>query len=446
MAQRVQRVLILGAAGRDFHDFSVYWRDRPDCEVVGFTATQIPDIHDRHFPAVLAGPRYPDGIPIYSEERLESLIQELKVDVCTLAYSDISYENVMHKAARVAAAGASFTLLSPLQTQLTSRKPVIAVCATRTGCGKSQTTRYLAQILKDMGLRIAAIRHPMPYAGDLTTQIWQRFESVSDLDKHHCTIEEREEYEPHIVAGNLVFAGIDYAKILAEAEKEADVILWDGGNNDMPFYHPNLWITVADPHRAGHESRYYPSEINVRMADVVVLNKLDSADAKLIEETRANIRALNPGAQIVDCDSPLTVANADSVKGKTVLCVEDGPTVTHGEMKYGAATIAAQRLGAGKIVDPRPYASGSLKGTFEKYGHLENVLPAMGYGERQIADLQDTIRQTPCDLVLIGTPINLEELIEIDKPCARVQYDLAERKPGELKAALERVIREPARA
>lgn len=440
MSTTNKRVLVLGAAGRDFHDFNVYWKDHPHYEVVGFTAAQIPDIEKRSFPAALAGPKYPNGIPIFQEERLEDLIRELNVDLCTLAYSDLAYAEVMHKAARAASAGAAFTLLSPHQTQLKSKKPVIAICATRTGCGKSQTSRYLAKILKDMGLKVAAVRHPMPYGGDLTKQVCQRFEKLEDLDLHECTIEEREEYEPHIMAGNLVYAGVDYQKILTEAEKEADVIVWDGGNNDVPFYKPDLWITVADPHRASHELRYYPSEINVRMADVIILNKLDSATQEQIAEARSSLRSLNPMATFIDADSPLSVDDPKMIQGKRVLCVEDGPTVTHGEMQYGAAYLAARRFGAGEIVDPRPFAAGSLRDTFGKYTHLEGVLPAMGYGDKQVHDLEETIRKVDCDLVLIGTPIDLGRIVKIDKPHTRVRYELSERTPGQLMAAIKKVL------
>lgn len=440
MANERKRLLILGAAGRDFHDFNVYWRDHPRFDVVGFTANQIPDIEKRAFPAALAGPRYPDGIPIYPEEQLDELIVRLNVDLCALAYSDLPYAEVMHKAARAACAGADFTVLSPEHTQIVSSKPVVAVCATRTGCGKSQTTRYIAKILKSIGKRIAAIRHPMPYGGDLTKQVCQRYDCLADLDRHECTIEEREEYEPHIVAGNLVYAGVDYKKILEEAEKEADVILWDGGNNDFPFYKPTLWITVADPHRAGHELSYYPSEVNLRRADVIVLNKLDSACPEQVQEIRANVAALNPKAQVVEANSPLTVEDPEAVKGKRVLCVEDGPTVTHGEMKFGAAFLAAKRFEAGQIVDPRPFAQGTIKATFEKYLHLEGVLPAMGYGEHQMQELEDTINRADCDLVLIGTPIDLGKLLKIEKPHQRVRYELEERAPGQLESAVRAAL------
>ena len=441
MAEKLQRVLILGAAGRDFHDFNVFWRDHSQYEVVGFTAAQIPDIDKRSFPSKLAGPKYPHGLPIFSEDRLEQLIKEMEVDLCTLSYSDLPYEEVMHKAARAASAGASFMLLGPDQTQLKSSKPVIAVCATRTGCGKSQTTRYLAAILRKMGLRVAAVRHPMPYGGDLTKQVCQRFETLEDLDRYECTIEEREEYEPHIQAGNLVFAGVDYQQILDAAEKEADVILWDGGNNDVPFYKPTLWITVADPHRAGHESRYYPSEINVRRADAIVLNTLDSASPDQFEVLRKSIASLNPSAHTIDAESPLTVDDPAAIRGKRVLCIEDGPTVTHGEMRYGAGYLAAKAFGAAEMVDPRPAAQGSLKDTFAKYTHLENVLPAMGYGAQQVHDLEETIRAVDCDLVLVGTPIDLTRVVTIDKANMRVRYDLKERNPGELETLVAKAVK-----
>lgn len=440
MSGNTQRVLILGAAGRDFHDFNVYWKEHPSYEVVGFTAAQIPDIEKRSFPAALAGPKYPNGIPIFPEDHLEDVIRETRADLCTLAYSDLAYDEVMHKAARAGTAGAAFMLLSPEQTQIKSRKPVIAVCATRTGCGKSQTTRYLAGILKEMGLKVAAVRHPMPYGGDLTKQVCERFETMDDLVRYECTIEEREEYEPHIQAGNLVFAGVDYKQILEAAEKEADVILWDGGNNDVPFYAPTLWITVADPHRAGHETRYYPSEINIRRANVIVMNKMDSANSHQIDALRASIHRVNPGARLIEADSPLRVDNPGLVKGKRVLCIEDGPTATHGEMPYGAAYLAAKALGAAEIVDPREAAKGSLRHTFAKYHHLEGVLPAMGYGAEQTHDLEETIRAVQCDLVLIGTPIDLTRVVRIEKPHMRVQYDLAERHPGELAALMKKTL------
>jgi predicted GTPase len=440
MSNTVRNVIIMGAAGRDFHDFNVYWRDNPDYQVVCFTATQIPDIEGRTYPPALSGPRYPQGIPIYAERELPELIRTHNVDTCTLAYSDLPHEVVMHKAALVMACGANFQLLGHRATMLNSSKPVIAVCAVRTGCGKSQTARAVVKILKSLGKRVAAIRHPMPY-GDLAKQVCQRFAKLEDLDLHDCTIEEREEYEPHIVAGNVVFAGVDYARILAEAEKEADVILWDGGNNDMPFYKPDLFITVTDPHRPGHELRYYPGETNLRMADAIVVNKMNTADQAGIDTVLANIKATNPTATVIECNSPLTVADPNAIKGKRVLVVEDGPTVTHGEMPYGAGYVAAKQFGAAEIVDPRPYAVGSIRETFEKYPHCKQVLPAMGYGDEQIKELEDTINAADCDTVIIGTPIDLGRMLKISKPAVRVTYELEERNPGQLQAAIRKVAR-----
>jgi len=439
MSNLVRKVIIMGAAGRDFHDFNVYWRDNPDYEVVCFTATQIPDIEGRTYPPTLSGPRYPKGIPIYAEEELPELIRKHDVDLCTLAYSDLPHEAVMHKASLVMACGANFHLLGYRATMLASRKPVIAICAVRTGCGKSQTARAVVKILKSLGKKVAAIRHPMPY-GRLAKQVCQRFAKLEDLDRHKCTIEEREEYEPHIVAGNIVFAGIDYAKILAEAEKGADVILWDGGNNDMPFYKPNLFITVTDPHRPGHELRYYPGETNLRMADAIIINKMATAEQAGIDTVLANINAANPTATVIECNSPLTVADAGAIQGKRVLCVEDGPTVTHGEMPYGAAFVAAKEHGAAELIDPRPLAVGSIKATFEKYPHCQQVLPAMGYGDEQIQELEDTINAADCDTVIIGTPIDLGRLLKINKPAVRVTYELEERNPGQLEAAVRKVV------
>jgi predicted GTPase len=434
----VQNVIVLGAAGRDFHDFNTYWRDREDCRVVAFTAAQIPDIEGRTYPAELAGPRYPEGIPIHAEEELADLIREHDVDTVTMAYSDLPHSVVMHKAALANAAGADFVMLGAQRTMLRSTKPVIAICAVRTGCGKSQTTRYVADILKGMGKRVAAVRHPMPY-GDLAKQACQRFAALEDLDTHECTIEEREEYEPHIVNGNLCFAGVDYERILREAEKEADVILWDGGNNDTPFYAPDLLIVVADPHRPGHELMYYPGETNVRLADVVLVNKSDTAKPVDIEREIEVIRSLNPQAQVVMADSPVTVEGDAASGGKKLLVVEDGPTVTHGEMAYGAGWVAAQQLGA-ELVDPRPAAVGTIKDTFAKYGHLEQVLPAMGYGAPQIAELEQTINAVDCDAVLIGTPIDLGRVLKINKPAVRVKYELSERTPGELAERIKAVV------
>jgi predicted GTPase len=435
----VRKVIIMGAAGRDFHDFNTYWRDDPASQVVAFTATQIPNIEGRVYPPILAGPRYPQGIPIYAEQQLPELIREHGVDLVALAYSDLPHEMVMHKGALVNACGADFCMLGWRHTMLRSSKPVIAVCAVRTGSGKSQTSRAVVRILKAAGKKVAAVRHPMPY-GDLSKQICQRFASLRDLDTHECTIEEREEYEPHIEAGNLVFAGVDYEKILRAAEAEADVVLWDGGNNDMPFYKPDLFITVVDPLRPGHERRYYPGETNLRMADIIVVNKVDTAKKKDVEAVLANIRAANPKAKVILANSPVLVEEANQIKGRRVLVVEDGPTVTHGEMQYGAGYIAARKYKARKIVDPRPYAVGSMQRTFAKYTHLKAVLPAMGYGKQQIRELERTINAVPCDLVLIGTPIDLSRMLKINKPALRVTYELEERRPGQLKAAVKRVL------
>ena len=434
-----RRAIIMGAAGRDFHNFNVYWKSRADVEVVCFTAAQIPDIAGRVYPPDLAGPRYPRGIPIHPEERLEDLIREQAVDLVGFAYSDVSYEYVMHEAARVNAAGAEFQLLGIDQTMLRSRRPVIAVGAVRTGCGKSQTARRVARILRELGVRAAVVRHPMPY-GDLMRQVCQRFASVRDLDEQHCTIEEREEYEPHLAMGNVVFAGVDYEQILRRAEQEATVILWDGGNNDLPFYRPDLNIVVADPHRAGHELRYYPGETNLRLADLVIINKVDTASPADIATVEANVRSVNSRARVVKADSPVTVREPDAVKGKRVLVIEDGPTLTHGEMPYGAGLVAAHRLQAAEIVDPRPYAFGSIRAVFDRFPHLTQVLPAMGYGDRQIAELSETIRAVPCDLVLIATPIDLGHLLRIDKPSTRVTYELAEHDPSVLRRAIEHAI------
>jgi len=424
----------MGAAGRDFHDFNTFWKNHSRYDVVAFTAAQIPDIEGRTYPARLCGRRYPQGIPIEPEEKLTELIKTHQVDQVALAYSDLPHEEVMHKAAIVNAAGADFRILGPRQTMLKSNKPVIAVCAVRTGCGKSQTARAVTQVLKSMGKRVAAIRHPMPY-GDLTKQICQRFARLRDLDKHKCTIEEREEYEPHIQAGNVVFAGIDYARILRAAEKEADVILWDGGNNDLAFYRPDLYIVVADPHRPGHELRYYPGETNARLADIVIINKVDTAPASAVKQVAANIRSVNPRAMIIKAQSPVTVDDPKAVRGKSVLVVEDGPTLTHGEMTFGAGHVAARKFGAKKIVDPRPFAIGSIKATFRKYPHMTEILPAMGYGTNQMNELERTINRVTCDLVLVGTPIDLARMMKLNKPSLRVRYELG-------KAAAE-ALREP---
>jgi predicted GTPase len=420
-----QRAVILGAAGRDFHNFNVYFRDREDVEVVAFTATQIPNIEGRRYPAALAGPHYPHGIPIESEHDLERVLRQHAADLAVFSYSDVTYDHVMHTAARAMAAGASFLLLGPQQTQLRSNKPVVAVCASRTGAGKSQTSRRVVQVLRGLGLRVVAVRHPMPY-GDIAAQAVQRFATRDDLDAHNVTIEEREEYEPHIAAGCVVYAGVDYERILRQAEAEADVVIWDGGNNDLPFYAPDLLITVVDPHRADHALRYYPGEVNVRQANAIVVNKVDTASFEQIEATRRIARELNPAATLIDAASPIFVEGGAAIKGKRVLAIEDGPTLTHGEMAYGAGWVAARRYGAAEIVDPRPYAVGALAATFAKWPNTGAVLPAMGYGEAQVRDLEQTIRNTPADVILVATPIDLRHLIEFDRPALRVRYELQE--------------------
>ncbi len=419
------RVIIMGAAGRDFHNFNVYFRSKPEYEVVAFTATQIPDIAGRVYPSALAGPQYPKGIPIYAESELNDLIARYNVDQVVFAYSDVSHEYVMHKASQVLAAGADFVLLGPKQTQIASSKPVVSTGAVRTGSGKSQTTRRIADILQGFGYRVVAIRHPMPY-GDLAKQAVQRFASYADLDKHDVTIEEREEYEPHLDRGIVVYAGVDYERILRQAEQEADIVLWDGGNNDLPFYKSDYHVVIADPHRAGHEVHYYPGEANVRMADAVVINKIDTAGPDAIMTVRNNVRMLNPTAQIVEAASPIFVEQPELIRGKRVLVIEDGPTLTHGEMKYGAGVVAAQRFGAAELVDPRPYAVGSIRATFEKYPNTGPLLPAMGYGQQQRDDLEETINRTDADLVIVATPIDLLKLVEINKPSQRVRYELQE--------------------
>jgi len=415
----------MGAAGRDFHNFNTYFRNNNDYEVVAFTATQIPDIEGRVYPASIAGELYPEGIPIYPEEELSTLIKKHNVDQVIFAYSDVSHETVMHKASQVLACGADFRLMGPDNTMIKSKAPVIAVTAVRTGSGKSQTTRYVAQTLTERGKKVAIIRHPMPY-GNLEEQVVQRFASYADLDKHKCTIEEREEYEPHIDLGLVVYAGVDYEKILHQAEDEADVILWDGGNNDLPFYNTDLHIVVVDPHRAGHETAYHPGEANLRKADIALINKVDSADPTDVEKVKATITAVNPQAKIIMANSPITVDDPEAVAGKKVLVIEDGPTLTHGEMAYGAGVIAAEKLGAAELIDPRPFAVGSIKDTFAKYNHLSRLLPAMGYGQTQIEELERTINDSPAELVLIGTPIDLRRIMKLDKPALRVRYDLEE--------------------
>ena len=433
------KVVIMGAAGRDFHNFNVYFRNNSAYEVVAFTATQIPGIEGRTYPPELAGPNYPKGIPIYSEEELPKLIKEHDVDQVIFAYSDVSYDYVMHKASIVLASGADFRLMGPKTTMLRAKVPVVSVGAVRTGSGKSQTSRQVAKILKNKGLRVVVVRHPMPY-GDLRKQIWERFASYEDLDKYECTIEEREEYEPHIDNGIIVYAGVDYGKILEEAEKEADVIVWDGGNNDLPFYKPDLHIVVADPHRAGHEVAYHPGEANLRMANVVIINKVDTADPQNVKRVKENVKMVNPKAMILDAASPITADQPELIKGKRALVIEDGPTLTHGNMPYGAGTIMAQRLGAKEIVDPKPYAVGSIKETYKKYVHLGTILPAIGYGEKQIAELKETIDRTPCDVVVIGTPIDLRRVMTINKPTVRVNYELQVLGPVSLEQVLEEFL------
>ncbi len=418
-----ERILIMGAAGRDFHNFNTVFRNDDHYEVVAFTATQIPNIEGRRYPPELAGPRYPAGIPIYSESELPALIRDLKVNQVVFAYSDVSHQYVMERASIALAAGADFRLIGPDATMLRADKPVIAVCAVRTGCGKSQTTRHVADILQRMGKKVVAVRHPMPY-GDLVRQRVQRFASYDDLDAQRCTIEEREEYEPHLDRGIVVYAGVDYEAILRQAEREADVILWDGGNNDLPFFRPTLHIVVADPHRPGHERTYYPGAANFRMADVIVINKIDTADLEPISAVRQNATAVNPAALIVEAASPIFLPDPLAIRGKRVLVIEDGPTLTHGEMQYGAGIVAARRFGAAEIIDPRPYAVGSIAETFRAYPHTGPLLPAMGYGEAQIHDLEETIRRTPCDLVIAATPIDLLRVARISQPVQRVRYEL----------------------
>ncbi len=423
-----QNVIIIGAAGRDFHNFNTYYRNNEKYNVVAFTATQIPDIHGRKYPPELAGELYPDGIPIYEQKDLIRLIGEFDVAECIFSFSDIHYEDVMSLSSEVNAAGANFVFLGPKHTMLKSTKPVIAVCATRTGTGKSQTSRKIVELLMEQGLKVVAIRHPMPY-GDLASQKVQRFATIDDLKKHKCTIEEMEEYEPHVIRGNVVYAGVDYEAILREAENDpdgCDVILWDGGNNDFPFYETDLMITVADPHRAGHELTYYPGEVNMRIADVIIINKIDSASPENIQIVRESIQKTNPKAIVIDGASPISVDNPEIIRNKRVLIVEDGPTLTHGEMKLGAGTIAAQKYGAAEIINPKAFAVGKIANTYESYPHVENLLPAMGYSSEQIADLEATIAKIDCDAVIIGTPIDLNRVVKINQPTTRVYYDLQE--------------------
>lgn len=430
----------MGAAGRDFHNFNTVYRDDERYEVVAFTAAQIPDIDDRRYPAELAGPLYPKGIPIYAEEELPALIRRLEADDCVFSYSDVSYQHVMHLAALVQSSGANFMLLGPEATMIKSHKPLIAIGAVRTGVGKSQTSRRVIELLMEQGLRVIAIRHPMPY-GDLRKQAVQRFATVKDLERHHCTIEEMEEYEPHVIRGNVIYAGVDYEAIIRAAENDpdgCDVIVWDGGNNDFPFYAPDLMITLVDPHRPGHELSYYPGEVTLRMADVVIINKIDTADHEGIETVRRNIEAVNPKAIVIDGASPIRVEDPSLIRGKRVLVVEDGPTLTHGGMKFGAGAIAARKFGAAALVDPRPYITGKIRETFETYPGIGALLPAMGYGEEQLHDLEKTIQHVECDAVVIGTPIDLRRVIKIKKPSTRVFYDLQEIGTPDLSEVLHR--------
>ena len=425
MSTKRRKILIMGAAGRDFHNFNTYYRTNESYEVVAFTATQIPDIVDRKYPAELSGELYPNGIPIYDESELVETIKKYDVDEVVFSYSDVTHEYVMHKASLVNACGAAFSLLGTKGTMIKSTKPLISVCAVRTGCGKSQTSRKIVQLLHDAGKKIVAIRHPMPY-GDLVKQAVQRFAEYSDLDKHETTIEEREEYEPYIDKGLVIYSGVDYEAILREAEKEADVILWDGGNNDFSFYQPDLQIVIADPHRVGHETSYHPGETTLNLADVVVVNKITTTDYKNVMELEENIRKANPNAVIIEAASAIFVDNPELVKGKRVLVIEDGPTLTHGEMKYGAGVVAARRFGAKELVDPRPYLVGSMKDTFDKYPEIGTLLPAMGYFEQQLKDLEETINNTDCDVVVSATPIDITRLVKVNKPIVRVKYELEE--------------------
>jgi predicted GTPase len=413
----------MGAAGRDFHNFNAYFRDNPDYEVVAFTAAQIPNIHERRYPPQLAGERYPDGIPIYPEAELSDLIRDQEIDQVVFAYSDVSHSYVMHKASQVLAAGADFRLMGADSTMFESSKPVVAICAVRTGAGKSQTTRHVSDVLRGMGKQVVVVRHPMPY-GDLAAQAVQRFATYEDMDRHNCTIEEREEYEPHIDRDTVVFAGVDYEPILRQAEDEADVVVWDGGNNDLPFYKPDLLIVIADPHRPGHEVSYHPGEANLRLADVVVINKVDTAGPEGVAEIREHISEVNGDAVVIEAASPIFVEEPQDVRGKRVLVIEDGPTLTHGEMPYGAGVVAAHRFGATELVDPRPYAVGSIAATYEKYPHIGPLLPAMGYGDGQVEELEETINAADCDLVLGATPIDLRRLIDVRHPMDRVRYEL----------------------
>jgi predicted GTPase len=432
----VENVIIMGAAGRDFHNFNVYFRDNKRYNVICFTATQIPDIEGRQYPPQLAGKLYPNGIPIYSDENLFDLVKDNKVDLVAFSYSDVSHTEVMHKASIVTAAGADFMIIGASYTMLKSEKKVISICAVRTGSGKSQTSRKVIQIVQKMGKRVVAVRHPMPY-GDLTKQVVQRFSAYEDFEKYNCTIEEREEYEPMVHMGTVVYAGVDYEKVLREAEKEADIIVWDGGNNDTPFFRPDIHIVVFDPHRPGHETTYHPGETNLILADVAVINKVDSAVPENVEKVRKAIEKNNPRAQIVLADSELSAENPDQIKGKRVLVVEDGPTLTHGEMEYGAGVIAARRFGAAQLVDPRPYLVGTLRRTFETYPRIGSVLPAMGYSRQQMSDLEETINGADCDLVLVATPIDLTRLFSVNKPSIRIRYEYKDNSEPTLEAIIQ---------
>ena len=434
-----KKTIIMGAAGRDFHNFNTFFRDNNEYEVVAFTATQIPNIEGRKYPKELAGELYPDGIPIFPENKLTALIKDKNVDLVVFSYSDVPHIYVMHKASEVLAAGSNYLLLGSRDTMIESKKPVIAICAIRTGCGKSQTTRRVTDILLEHGKKVVVIRHPMPY-GDLRDQIVQRFATYEDLEKHKCTIEEREEYEPHIEKGIVVYAGVDYEKILNEAEKEADIILWDGGNNDIPFYKPDLLIVVLDPLRPGHELLYHPGETNLRMCNVALINKMDSAKTDDVEIVKENIKSVNPYAVIIEADSPVSVDEPELIKGKNVLVIEDGPTLTHGGMAFGAGFVAAEKLGAAEIIDPRPFAVKTIKNTYNKFPQLEKILPAMGYGDAQMKDLEDTINAATVDAVIIATPINLAKLIKINKPHVRVTYKLEERKENALSDIIKKFI------
>jgi predicted GTPase len=435
-----EKILILGAAGRDFHNFNTVYRDDPRYDVVGFTATQIPNIDGRRYPVELAGDLYPDGIPIFNEDDLETLVHDLRVETVVLAYSDLNYVTVGHLSARALAAGADFRILGPVKTMISSSKPVVSITAVRTGCGKSQTTRYVSKLLRDAGLKTVAIRHPMPY-GDLVEQRVQRMATLKDIDDFNCTIEEREEYELHVENDTVVYAGVDYGAILVEAEQEADVILWDGGNNDWGFYHSDLWIVVADPLRQGHEQAYFPGETNFRSGDVLVINKANTADEADVKALQDTAKKLNPAAQVVTAASEVSLDNPDAVKGKRVLVIEDGPTLTHGEMSFGAGTVAAKKYGASEIIDPRPFAVGSIKELFTKYPHIGNLVPAMGYYPEQLKELEETIDKSECDAVIIGTPFNLRRLLEIKKPCAKVTYDLVDMKGSSLATIVNDYIR-----